>query len=89
MSNKELCKINTSWSHCTDLNYLSFFLHLSYNSSSKTGSAASSPLAAHCMEDLNSHFFQAGSACQAWVSLGGQCRSAAIVPALVSPVVQG
>lgn len=58
VSNKELCKINTSWSHCTDLSYQSFFLHLSYNSRSKTGSAASPPLEAHCMVDLNPHFFQ-------------------------------
>lgn len=83
MSNKELCKINTSWSHGTDLSYLSFFLNLSYNQ----GSAASPPPAAHCMMDLNPHFFQARNACQTWVSLGGQCRSVAIVPAPISPTV--
>lgn len=90
MSNKGLFKINSSWSHHIDLSYQSFFLHLSYNrGSSKTGSAASPPLAAHGMVDLNPHFFQARRAHQTWVSLGGQCRSADIAPAPVSPAVQG
>ena len=89
MSNQGLWKINTIWSRCIDLSYQSFFLHLYYNwGSSKAGSAASPPLAAHCMADLNPHFFQAKSAHQT-MSSGGRCRSATIAPAPISPAAQG
>lgn len=87
--NQGIWKINTSRCLYTDLGYQSFFLHLHYSwGSSKAGSAASPPLAAHCMADLDPHCFQAKGAHQT-VSLDGRCRSATIPPAAISPAAQG